>query len=197
MPASHRTAQHGNWVTGPGADLFDVVFSDLGSLPIIAEDLGVITAGVEDLRDRYNFPGMKILQFAFGSDSSNPYLPHNHEKNCVVYTGTHDNDTSLGWCNSLSSSQRGRVTEYLGCNDDNCVQALLRTSLMSVADTVVLPFQDLLLLDSDARMNIPGKAFGNWSWRFKWDMLAPDLALITGDMIERYGRHNNVAKQTS
>lgn len=197
VPASHRTAQHGKWVSGPGADLFDAVFSDLGSLPIIAEDLGVITAGVEELRDRYNFPGMKILQFAFGSDSSNPYLPHNHQRNCVIYTGTHDNDTSLGWYNSLSDSQRVRVVEYLGCNDDNCVPALLRTALMSVADTVVLPFQDLLMLNSDARMNIPGKAFGNWGWRFNWDMLAPDLAQKTGDLVERYGRQNKVIKQTS
>lgn len=188
VPASHRTAQHGAWVGAPGTELFDVVFSDLGSLPIIAEDLGVITPEVEALRDRYNFPGMKILQFAFDSDSSNPYLPHNHEKNSVVYTGTHDNDTSLGWCNSLSGSQRSRVLAYLGSNDDNCVTALIRSALMSVADTAVIPFQDLLMLGSEARMNIPGKAFDNWSWRFTWDMLPTDLVADIGSMVKRYGR---------
>lgn len=188
VPASHRTAQHGKWVEGPGNDLFDVVISDLGPLPIIAEDLGVITPKVEALRDRYNFPGMKILQFAFDSDSSNAYLPHNHTKNCVVYTGTHDNDTSLGWCNSLSDSQRRRVLEYFGINDDNCVPALIRSALMSVADTAIVPFQDLLMLGSEARMNIPGNAFGNWNWRFKWEMLPNDLTAKVNSMIRLYGR---------
>lgn len=188
VPASHRTAQHGTWVGAPGTELFDIILSGLGSLPIIAEDLGVITPEVEALRDRYSFPGMKILQFAFDSDSSNPYLPHNHEKNCVVYTGTHDNDTSLGWCNSLSGSQRSRVLAYLGSNDDNCVAALIRSAFMSVADTAVIPFQDLLKLGSEARMNIPGKAFDNWSWRFTWDMLPTDLVADIGSMIRQYGR---------
>ena len=193
VPASHRTAQHGEWVKGPGADLFDVVFSDLGSLPIIAEDLGVITSEVEVLRDRYNFPGMKILQFAFDSGSSNPYLPHNHVKNGVVYTGTHDNDTSQGWCNSLSNAQRCRVMDYLGGKGENCVEELIRSALMSVADTAILPFQDLLGLGSDARMNIPGKAFGNWDWRFSWDMLERDLASRMKTLVERYGRSNIVS----
>ncbi len=197
VPASHRTAQHGKWVEAPGTELFDVIFSDLGSLPIIAEDLGVITPDVDALRNRYNFPGMKILQFAFDSDSSNPYLPHNHERNCVVYTGTHDNDTSLGWCNSLSSSRRRRVLDYLGSNDGNCVKALIRSALMSVADTAVVPFQDMLMLGSEARMNIPGKAFDNWSWRFTWDMLPTDLMTDFGSMNNRYGRFNNAAQQTS
>lgn len=193
VPASNRTAQHGEWVSGPGSDFFDVVFSDLGSLPIIAEDLGVITEEVDALRDRYNFPGMKILQFAFDSGSSNPYLPHNHVKNGVVYTGTHDNDTSQGWCNSLSGIQRSRVMDYLGDNSDKCTQALIRSALMSVADTAVLPFQDLLGLDSRARMNIPGQAFGNWSWRFTWDMLQHDIAASTKVVVERYGRSNTRA----
>lgn len=193
VPASNRTAQHGKWVSGPGSDFFDVVFSDLGSLPIIAEDLGVITEGVDALRERYNFPGMKILQFAFDSDSSNPYLPHNHVKNGVVYTGTHDNDTSQGWCNSLSSAQRSRVMDYLGDNSGKCAQTLIRSALMSVADTAILPFQDLLGLDSQARMNIPGQAFGNWGWRFTWDMLQHDIASRTGMIVERYGRSNTKA----
>ncbi|MBC7963323.1 MAG: 4-alpha-glucanotransferase [Steroidobacteraceae bacterium] len=190
VPASHKTAQHGEWVKGPGADLFDAVLLNLGSLPIIAEDLGVITGEVEALRDRYNFPGMKILQFAFDSGTTNPYLPHNHVKNGVVYTGTHDNDTSLGWCNSLSDAQRCRVLDYLGGKDKNCVEELIRAALMSVADTAILPFQDLLALDSESRMNIPGNAFGNWDWRFSWDMLQSDLTGKIGIMVERYGRSN-------
>lgn len=193
VPASHKTAQHGEWVKGPGADLFDVVFSDLGFLPIIAEDLGVITAEVEALRDRYNFPGMKILQFAFDSDPSNYYLPHNHIKNGVVYTGTHDNDTTRGWCDSLSTAQRRRVFDYLGCADADCVRELIRSALMSVADTAIVPFQDLLGLGSQARMNVPGQAFGNWDWRFTWEMLPDDFSEKIGSMVEIYGRNNKTA----
>lgn len=190
VPVSHKTAQHGQWIKGPGADLFDAVLSSLGSLQIIAEDLGVITGEVEALRDRYNFPGMKILQFAFDSGPSNPYLPHNHVKNGVVYTGTHDNDTSPGWCNSLSSAQHRRVKDYLGGGDKSCAEELVRSALMSVADTAILPFQDLLGLGSEARMNIPGQAFGNWDWRFSWDMLPHDLEDRIGALVERYGRSN-------
>lgn len=190
VPATHKTAQHGAWVKGPGTDMFDVLFSNLGSLPIIAEDLGVITAEVETLRDRYNFPGMKILQFAFDSDPSNSYLPHNHVKNGVVYTGTHDNDTTRGWCDSLSTDQRRKVSDYLGCADTECVMALIRSALMSVADTAIVPFQDLLGLGSQARMNVPGQAFGNWGWRFTWEMLPDGFSEKIGSMVEIYGRNN-------
>lgn len=191
VPASHKTAQHGMWVKGPGSGLFDSLLSNLGTLPIIAEDLGVITSEVEELRDRYNFPGMKILQFAFDSGPTNPYLPHNHVKNGVVYTGTHDNDTTLGWCNSLSNEQRCRVLDYLGGKGANCLEEMIRAALISVANTTILPFQDLLGLDSDSRMNIPGRAFENWDWRFSWDMLPPDLTERMKILIERYGRSNN------
>lgn len=190
VPASHKTAQKGQWVKGPGVDFFDAVFSSLGSLPIIAEDLGVITPEVEMLRDRYSFPGMKILQFAFDSGPSNPYLPHNHLKNGVVYTGTHDNDTTAGWLHLLSETQRRQVLRYLGASDAELFDSMVRSALMSVADTVILPFQDILKLGSETRMNVPGTAFGNWEWRFLWDSLPPGLALEMRSQLECYGRIN-------
>lgn len=189
IPAGEKTAINGSWVKAPGEELFDNVFSVLGKLPIIAEDLGVITPEVETLRDRYDFPGMKIVQFAFDSGPLNPYLPHNHQKNSVVYTGTHDNDTIVGWYRSLSDMQRSHVDQYLGSNGEvGTVEAIVRTVLMSVANTVVLPFQDILRLGSEARMNIPGAAFGNWGWRFNWKMVSDDLASYIREQVECYGR---------
>ena len=132
----------------------------------IAEDLGVITPEVEMLRDRYNFPGMKILQFAFDTGPSNPDLPHNHVKRGVVYTGTHDNDTTRGWYDSISDAVRLEMNTYLGSSGDDCVGNLMRAALMSVADMAIIPFQDILKRGSEARMNLPGTAFGNWEWRF-------------------------------
>ena len=192
VPASHRTAERGQWIKGPGADLFDTVFSILGPLPIIAEDLGVITPEVESLRDRYSFPGMKILQFAFDSGPSNPYLPHNHLKNGVVYTGTHDNDTTVGWINSLAEAQRLRVQEYLGVGGGEILDGMMRVALMSVADTVIFPLQDLLRLGNETRMNLPGTASGNWEWRFSWDAFPRDLASMVRSQLERYGRINRL-----
>jgi 4-alpha-glucanotransferase len=176
------------WVTGPGERLFDALLTALGPLPIIAEDLGVITPGVLALRDRYNFPGMKILQFAFESGPTDPDLPHNHGKHGVVYTGTHDNDTTKGWYTSLSDAVRGKMDAYLGTTGDDCVGDLMRAALMSVADTAIIPFQDILKLGSEARMNIPGTAFGNWEWRFSWDMIPQDLAASVRRQVDRYGR---------
>jgi 4-alpha-glucanotransferase len=190
VPSYEKTAINGTWCKAPGTKLFDSIYSVLGKLPIIAEDLGVITPEVEALRDRYDFPGMKIVQFAFDSGPSNPYLPHNHQKNSVVYTGTHDNDTTVGWYRSLSDTQRSRVHRYVGGNGDDTVDSILRTVLMSVADTAILPMQDLLRLGSEARTNIPGTAFGNWGWRFTWDMVACDLVDRVRDQIECYGRRN-------
>jgi 4-alpha-glucanotransferase len=158
----------------------------MGPLPIIAEDLGVITPEVLALRDRYHFPGMKILQFAF--DSEPVSLPHNHVKHGVVYTGTHDNDTTCGWHASLSEERRCEMTAYLGSARDDGVGSLTRAALMSVADTAIIPFQDILELGSAARMNIPGTPFGNWEWRFSWDMLPQDLAASMRTQLERYGR---------
>lgn len=190
VPVKEDTAINGTWVKAPGITLFDVIFDTLGKLPIIAEDLGVITPEVEFLRDRYDFPGMKILQFAFDSGSSNPYLPHNHQKNCVVYTGTHDNDTTAGWYDSLSGVQRSRVNMYVGSRGDDAVQCLLRVALMSVADTAIVPLQDLIQSGSETRMNVPGSAFGNWGWRFTWDMIPHDLAANVHDQLESFGRCN-------
>lgn len=190
VPVGEKTAVNGTWTKAPGGNLFDAVFAALGKVPIIAEDLGIITPEVVALRDRYDFPGMKILQFAFDSGPSNAYLPHNHHKNSVVYTGTHDNDTTRGWYGSLSDTQKKRVSNYVGSNEADTVEAILRTTLMSVADTTIFPFQDLLFLGSEARMNVPGTAFGNWGWRFTWSMIRHDLVSSLRNQIECYGRCN-------
>jgi 4-alpha-glucanotransferase len=188
VPAGEKTAINGTWVKAPGTVLFDAVSASLGNVPVIAEDLGVITPEVVALRERYDFPGMKIVQFAFDSGPSNPYLPHNHQKKSVVYTGTHDNDTTPGWYGSLSDAQRKRVSYYVGGRGDDTVECLLRTVLMSVANTAIIPLQDLIGLGSEARMNVPGTAFGNWGWRFTWDMVSCDLAGHVRDQIECYDR---------
>jgi 4-alpha-glucanotransferase len=188
VSAQEKTAEKGIWVKGPGERLFDTIQAAMGTLPIIAEDLGVITPEVIALRDRYNFPGMKILQFAFGSEPANPDLPHNHVKHGVVYTGTHDNDTSKGWYASLSEKERGVMNNYLGTSGDDSVGDLTRAALASVANTAVIPFQDILKLGSEARMNTPGTPFGNWEWRFSWDMLPQNLAATVRSQLERYDR---------
>ncbi len=188
VPAKEKTAEKGLWIKGPGERLFDTLRTVMGELPIIAEDLGVITPEVIALRDRYNFPGMKILQFAFDSGPANPDLPHNHDKHGVVYTGTHDNNTTSGWYNSASDTLRHEMNTYLGTSGEDSAGDLIRTALMSVADTAIIPFQDILGLGNEARMNIPGTAFGNWEWRFSWDMLPEDLAVSVRSRLERYGR---------
>lgn len=188
VPASEQTAEKGGWVKGPGTKLFDALRAVCGELPIIAEDLGVITTEVLALRDRYNFPGMKILQFAFDSKLDGRDLPHNHVSNGVVYTGTHDNDTSKGWYTSRSVAERREMRTYLGFSGDDGGAALIRAALMSVANTAIIPLQDILKLGSEARMNIPGTPFGNWEWRFSWEMLTRDLADSMRKQLERYGR---------
>ena len=188
VPAGHKTAVKGTWVAGPGRHLFDKLISALGPLPIIAEDLGVITNEVEALRDGYGFPGMKILQFAFGSGPGNAYLSHNHIKHCVVYTGTHDNDTSAGWYASLPDNERAEVRDYFGSAGVHPSDDLIRAALMSVADTAIIPFQDLLGLPTSARMNIPGRADGNWEWRFTWDMIDKEMAERFRRKLELFGR---------
>ena len=168
IPADEETAVNGTWIPGPGGKLFDAFQDALGhDLPIIAEDLGIITPEVEKLRDDYGLPGMKILQFAFGGDASNPYLPHNHVRNCVVYTGTHDNDTTNGWFYAAAPEdpQRRHAMRYLNCGWEAFHTNLNRAALASVATLAVVPLQDLLGLGSDARMNTPGTAEGNWRWR--------------------------------
>jgi 4-alpha-glucanotransferase len=188
VPASENTAERGTWVAGPGKTFFDAITAACGNLAIIAEDLGVITPKVEELRDYCGFPGMKILQFAFDSGPDNPYLPHNHINNCVVYPGTHDNNTTRGWFEAISPAQKLEVQEYIGCSGDDVVSGILRMALMSVASSVIIPFQDLLGLPGEARMNTPGTADGNWGWRFSWDLVPRHLGPAISEMLERYGR---------
>ena len=188
VPASHRTAKNGKWVKGPGYGLFEAMQGAIGDLPIIAEDLGVITPEVVELRDTCGFPGMKILQFAFDSGPENPYLPHNFTRSCVVYTGTHDNDTTLGWYNGLSRQHQLHICNYIGCCENEIVTGMIRAALMSVANMAIIPFQDLLGLDSGARMNIPGTATGNWAWRFSWDQVERCSWSDFADMVKCYGR---------
>lgn len=188
VPASHKTAAKGEWSAGPGARLFETLQSELGLLPLIAEDLGVITPEVEALRDNFNFPGMKILQFAFNSGPDNPYLPHNHCRRSVVYIGTHDNDTAAGWYAGLTEQEQQGVNGYLGDISGDPVLGLLRATCMSVADLAVVSLQDVLELGAEGRMNIPGEAFGNWEWRFTREMLSADKLTRFRELLMLYGR---------
>lgn len=174
IPAEEETAIKGEWLPGPDHALFEAFEATLGkNLPIIAEDLGVITPEVEALRDDFALPGMKILQFAFGGDAGNPYLPHNHVPNSVVYTGTHDNDTTNGWFYSLpqDSSEREYLLEYLQCGIDAMHLTMIRTAFASSAVWAVIPMQDLIGYGTVARMNVPGTALGNWHWRLSDELL--------------------------
>lgn len=190
IPACENTAINGRWVKGPEADLFHAIEKALGKLPIIAEDLGVITPKVEALRDKFNFPGMKILHFAFGSDANNQYLPHAFFKNCVIYTGTHDNDTTVGWFkNSITSQEKKHVLAYLGKTNESQIHwDLIRLALSSVADMSIFPLQDVLGLGSKARMNLPGEALGNWKWRYTSQMLNDECKNRLRELTILYGR---------
>lgn len=188
VPAGETTAVNGRWVNGPGAGFFEALAAELGTLPIVAEDLGVITHDVEELRDRFGLPGMKILQFAFDSGSSNPYLPHNHVWKSVVYTGTHDNDTTVGWYEGLDRKQKARIIEYLDCKGKEIHWDFIRAAWSSVADTAIIPLQDLLGLGSEAKMNKPGTAGGNWSWRLLPGALTSTHAERLRELTKLYGR---------
>ena len=169
IKASEPTAINGKWRKAPGKALFNALIKHFGFLPFVAEDLGVITAEVDELREMYGWPGMKILQFAFDGNRDNPYLPHNHSENSVVYTGTHDNDTTQNWYRELPEQQRDYLKHYLGCSVDDIPWLLIRCALASTARLAVLPMQDLISTQYAGRMNSPGKLDGNWSWRFDWD----------------------------
>lgn len=171
VPASENTAEKGEWIKGPGAKLFETIKNKLGSLPIIAEDLGFITPEVVALRDQFKFPGMKILQFAFDSDSTNSFLPHNYHPNSLVYTGTHDNDTTIGWYYSAPEIERHRAREYTKSDGSEINWELIRLGMLSVADIAIFPLQDYMNLGTEHRMNLPGKADGNWQWRYTPEML--------------------------
>ncbi len=188
VPAGEPTAVNGRWVPGPGEDLFRAVEAALGEVPIIAEDLGFITPDVEALRRRLGFPGMKVLQFAFGTDASNPYLPHNYESNAVVYTGTHDNETLVGWTTHLSPREGEHLRRYLGPVDEALHWAIIRLAYRSVADVAIVPLQDVLGLGNEARMNCPGHLGGYWSWRYRVGMLHDELRGRLREMALAYGR---------
>ncbi|MDR9417703.1 4-alpha-glucanotransferase [Gracilimonas sp.] len=170
IKASEKTAENGRWVKGPGKKLFDTILEQCGELPIIAEDLGFMTEGVEKLRDKYNFPGMKIIQFAFDSDSANDFLPHNYTPNSVVYSGTHDNDTAIGWYNSTNETEQHKARTYTRSSGENIHWEFIRLGMLSVADQAIFPLQDYMGLDESHRMNIPGTSSGNWLWRYTYEM---------------------------
>lgn len=190
VPASEPTAVKGRWVAGPGPALFEAIQQALGAMPIIAEDLGVITPDVVALRDGFGFPGMKILQFAFSSTPADAFLPHNYPRNCVVYTGTHDNDTTLGWWQAATPDERRMVQRYFSApiSDVTVSWEFIRAVMGSVADTAVVPLQDVLALDTTARMNYPGRPAGNWSWRFAFEQITPALIEHLHDLAFIYGR---------
>jgi 4-alpha-glucanotransferase len=198
VPAQDKTAEHGRWVPVPGRELLAELRNALGDLPILAEDLGFITPDVEELRDDFGLPGMHVLQFAF-RDNSNPDLPHNYPRNSVVYTGTHDNDTCVGWFNSKPDSGSTRdaeqverehsyCLEYLNANGSEINWAFIRAAIASVADIAIAPLQDILGLDSSARMNLPASPEGNWTWRYRAGALTPELSERLRRLTEVYSR---------
>lgn len=200
VPGDAETAIDGRWTDGPGAELFTAITKALGPLPIVAENLGLITPEVEALRDRLGFPGMSILQFAFGGDGqASEFLPHNYPRERVVYTGTHDNDTTLGWWESAGHTDSTRSSaavakekafalRYLATDGKEMNWTLIRAALSSVANTVLIPMQDVLGLGSDARMNLPGRQSGNWGFRFSWDQVTPAITQRLRELVELYDR---------
>lgn len=200
VPGGENTAQNGKWMKGPGAKLFAAVEAKLGQLPILAENLGVITPAVEAIRDRFGFPGMAILQFAFGNDLQGPsFRPHNYPRNVVAYSGTHDNDTVVGWWTSKPGQgsirseedireEREFARRYLNLDSEEINWVFIRTLMASVADTVIFPIQDILGAGSEARMNVPGTATGNWRWRFRGETLNEEMAERLRSMATLYDR---------
>jgi 4-alpha-glucanotransferase len=188
IPASEPTAQKGRWVPGPGEPLFKAITKALGPMPIIAEDLGVITPDVDALRKKFGFPGMRILQFAFAGDASDRFLPHNHEPDTVVYTGTHDNDTTAGWWATATEHERHLARGYLATDGHDMPWTLIRAAMSSVADTAVHPMQDVLALPTDCRMNYPGQESGWWGWRFAWSQVQPWHSGRLAELSRLYGR---------
>ena len=200
VPAANDTAVNGRWVEGPGAAFFEKVHAVLGDLPIVAEDLGLITPEVRALRERFGLPGMRVLQFGFGGDlRTNEHCPHNYTRDCVVYTGTHDNNTSVGWLHeveppdSLSSlnpmqAERATALKYMASDGRQPHWDMIRLALASVGNLALIPMQDVLGLGQEARMNYPGKPEGNWEWRFTADMLTNDITGRLRELTELYGR---------
>ncbi|MCI0464727.1 MAG: 4-alpha-glucanotransferase [Gemmataceae bacterium] len=188
VPAGRPNAMEGRWVKGPGVDLFNPLRQALGGLPLIAEDLGLITPEVEALRDQLELPGMRILQFAFGGAPEDRFLPHNYERRTVVYTGTHDNDTTWGWYRGLGEGERHFLRRYLGRDASDVSWDLIRLAWASVADWALAPLQDVLNLGTEARMNYPGRPSGNWGWRFTHGQLHPGVIERLADLTHLYAR---------
>ncbi len=200
VPGREETAVNGKWESGPGPEFFKSVKAALGDIPIIAEDLGHITKEVEELRDQFGFPGMRILQFAFGNDDqSDSFKPYNYPPNCVVYTGTHDNDTTVGWFRSAGAGDSTRssdqvkkerefVLRYLGTDGGEIHWDLIRLGMASVARVAIFPLQDVLGLGSEARMNVPARESGNWSWRYRREQLNSGVRIRLKELTETYGR---------
>jgi 4-alpha-glucanotransferase len=195
VPADEKTAINGHWEPGPGIAFFTAIRDALGDLPIIAEDLGHITEDVLELREAFHLPGMYVLQFAFATDAGNPYLPHNLTQNAVMYTGTHDNDTTVGWFETREAQEREDCLRYLGPIDEPIHWALIRLAYRSVADLAITPLQDVLGLGSEARMNTPGKFGNNWGWRFKLEDMLPSYRAKLNEMALTYGRKEPEVKQ--
>jgi len=194
IPADAPTAIHGRWVSGPGDKLFSAFVREFGELPIIAEDLGLITQDVVELRERFKLPGMRILQFAFGDDDNHQFLPHHYVPNSVAYTGTHDNDTNIGWWHSASSHEKGFALKYLNTEGQEIQWDMIRAISNSEANTVIISMQDVLGLSTEHRMNFPGKQDGNWEWRFTWKQVNPEYAQTLNKMSLEYGRISATAK---
>jgi 4-alpha-glucanotransferase len=188
VPADAPTAASGHWEKGPGNEIFDALRGALHELPFIVEDLGLITPDVTALREELGLPGMSVLQFAFDSGPRNDYLPHNYRPDTVAYTGTHDNQTTVGWFRSLPEHIRGSVQRYLGRDGSDIAWDLMRTAWGSVADRAIAPLQDVMRLEDDARMNTPGQPSGNWEWRYAPYQLHEGLADGLREMSETYGR---------
>ena len=188
IPANESTAINGQWVTAPGAALLEAIQAELPFLSLVAEDLGIITDEVEALWDAFNLPGMKILHFAFDGNSGNPYLPCNYHPNCVVYTGTHDNDTTVGWFATVADHDKQAIYDYMGWSNLPMPQALIHIAMASVANLAIIPMQDILRLGSSERMNTPGTVEGNWRWQFDWSQLHAEMAEFIGHRVRLFGR---------
>ena len=188
VPFGSETAADGKWEVGPGESVFNAIKDTLGDLPILAEDLGFLTPDVHALRDKFGFPSMKILQFGFDSKEGSPYVPHLFEKNNVVYTGTHDNDTIVGWFQKANSQDKQLVLDYINTDGSDIAWDFIRLAWASVANIALVPLQDILSLGSDARMNTPSVASGNWQWRFKLEQLTPQIKQKLKKLTETYSR---------
>ncbi len=190
VPKGEKTAMRGRWVKAPGVEFFETLRQELGELPILAEDLGIITPEVEALRDRFDFPGMRVLHFAFGSKPDNSFLPFNYSRNTVVYTGTHDNNTTLGWFeHDLNDYERTNVLNYLGGVSEQGIHwSMIRLALSSIANLAILPLQDLLGVGQDGRMNFPGIAEGNWAWRYQPEQLTTEVRDRLATLTWLFGR---------